>query len=108
MIGSYSTYRKMSQDYRSALCHCTDEDDVESHVESNSDLEHASYACGSTSRSLLESSMCEHYSEKSLVAKVLRDIDAERMSRISLQNIKLSLIFPEASLQYLLLLFPFI
>lgn len=97
----------MSQDHRSASCHCIDKNDMENHIESNSDLEHAPYTCGSitASKSLLESSIHEHYSEKSLVTKVLRDIDTERMNRISLQNIKLSLIFPEASLHIFSLTF---
>lgn len=93
----------MSGEYRSAPCYCADEDDTESHIESNSDLEGASHTCKSittvNSRFLLEPSLHERYSEKSLVAKFLRDIDADRMSRISLQNVRLSLVFPEASLQ---------
>lgn len=37
-------------------------------------------------------------SEKSIAVEVLKKVDTDRMSRISMQNLRLSLIFPKASL----------
>lgn len=37
-------------------------------------------------------------SEKSIAVQVLKNVDGDRMSRIKMQNLRLSLIFPKASL----------
>lgn len=103
----------MSRDYKSVQCYCEDENYLENYTESNSDLDDASDTHKSTaamqkvdaterlahsakSRSLWKCSISDNASERSIATEMLKKIDADKMSKISLQNFKLSLVFPEA------------
>lgn len=113
---NYCAKRKMSESHRTVQCRCTNAIYSGSYAESDSDLDDAPDARGSTAemqdarKSLtastkIESSMIfRDPSEKSIAVEVLKKTDADRMSRISKQNLKLSLLFPEASLHSLIML----
>ncbi|KAM0731261.1 hypothetical protein ACS0PU_002321 [Formica fusca] len=99
----------MSKNYRAIQCHCADENYSES---AGSDSDDASDTHESTaemqkvdaqeslidsikSTSSLRYTTFRDPSEKSSAVEVLKKIDADRKSRISVQNLKLSLIFPK-------------
>lgn len=102
----------MSKDYRAISCRCTDEnysESVESDSDDTSDTREntAEKQRVDAQKSLTDSiktvsSMrcvtSRDPSEKSIAVQVLKKIDADRMSKISVQNLKLSSIFPKANL----------
>lgn len=100
----------MSENYRAVQCRCA----TAIYSESDSDLDDAPDTCGDTAemrdgdaRSLTDSTRIESSaisrdsSRKSIAVEVLKKVDADKMSRISMQNLKLSLLFPKASLRSL-------
>lgn len=101
----------MSGSRRSAQCRCTNAIYSGNYAESESDPDDTSTdARGSAAevqdvdarRSLtgsrIESSVLfRDTSQQSLAVQELRKVDADRASKISMQNLKLSLLFPQAS-----------
>jgi len=103
---------KMSESHRAVRCRCANAIYAGGYKESDSDPDNdASDTRGGTAemrdvdaRSLTDSIrieslvMSRDLSQKSIAVEVLKNVDADRMSRISVQNLRLSLLFPEASL----------
>lgn len=99
----------MSENHRAVQCRCTNAIYSGSYAESDSDSDDAPDTRGSTAemqdvdakRSLTASTKIEPSmtSRESIAVEVLKKTNADRMSRISMQNLKLSLLFPEASLR---------
>lgn len=103
----------MSKDYRAGTqCRCADENYSES---AGSDSDDAPDTHKSISKiqkvdaqdsfidsvktiSSMRCTTSRDPSEKSIAVEVLKKVDADRMSRINMQNLRLSLIFPKASL----------
>lgn len=99
--------RKMSESHRAVQCRCTiysgsyaesdsDSDDVPNARESTAEMQDVDAKRSLTASTKIEPSMT---SRESIAVEVLKKTDADRMSRISMQNLKLSLLFPEASLR---------
>lgn len=105
----------MSRDYKCICCRCKDENYLESYIENDSDLLDADATDTHESITIIhrtdakevmthsaknifpwKCSMSDDMSEKSIAVEIMKKIDADRMSKISLQNFKLSLVFPEA------------
>lgn len=99
----------MSESHGAARCGCTNAAYSRNYVESEPDdatdtRESAAEArdadaTKSLTDSRVESSpaLSRDTSHKSIAVQVLRKVDPDRTSRISVQNLKLSLLFPEAS-----------
>lgn len=112
IAGEFVWWRKMSKNYRAIQCHCADEnysesagsdsDDALDTHESTAEMQKVdvqeSLIDSIKSTSSLRYTTSRDPSEKSSAVEVLKKVDADRKSRISVQNLKLSLIFPKASL----------
>jgi len=107
----------MSESHRAARCCCTnaiysgsyaesdsDSDDVSNTRESAAEMQDVDAKISLMDSTKIESSVISRDpSRKSIAVEVLKNVDADRMSRISMQNLKLSLLFPEASLRSLIM-----
>jgi len=103
---------KMSESHRAVRCRCANAIYAGGYEESDSDPDNDAPdtrggtaemrdvdARSSTDSTRIESSvMSRDPSQKSIAVEVLKNVDADRMSRINVQNLRLSLLFPEASL----------
>lgn len=104
--------RKMSERHRAVRCRCRNAIYSGGYAKSDSDSDDAPDARGSSARmqnadakmSLSDSTRIESSklisrepSQRSIAVEVLRKVDSDRMSRINMQNLKLSLLFPQAS-----------
>lgn len=101
----------MSESRRAALCRCTnaiysgsysesdsDPDDAPDTRESPVEMQNVDAKRSLTDSTRIESSMISRdSSRKSIAVEVLQKMDVDRMNKISRQNLKLSLLFPEAS-----------
>lgn len=97
----------MYEDDGTSQCRCTDENYSESYAECDSDLDEAqdayknakqNSALSSKTKSSVNNIACGDISRKSVAVEVLKDADPDRMRKISMQNLKLSMTFPKASL----------
>lgn len=97
---------KMFKDDESVRCRCTNKS-YSSYAESDSDSDDAPAICktakeNSNISNKIKSSPDDvahrDMSRKSIAVEVLKEVDADRMKKISMQNLKLSVTFPEASL----------
>lgn len=103
----------MSKNYGIIQCRCADKnysesagsdsDDASDTYESrNAEIRKVDAQKSSIDSIITVSSMrcttSRDLSEKSIAVEVLKKIDTDRTSRISMQNLRLSLIFPKASL----------
>lgn len=109
----------MSENYEFVQCgHCVGENDSESYGGSEDNLDDfscsRSCSCSETRKNTVEiekknladciepkypskSVACRDTSRQSVAVETLRKTDANKINRISMQNLKLSSIFPEAS-----------
>lgn len=109
--------RKMSKNYRIIQCRCANENYSESagsdsddasdtHKNKNAEMQKVDAQKSSIdSIKTISSVPCttsRDFSEKSIAVEVLKKVDTDRMSRISMQNLRLSLIFPKASFSSLM------
>lgn len=103
----------MSKNYRIIQCRCanenysgsagSDSDDAsDTHESRNADMQKIDARKSSIGSIKTISSMrcatSRDPSEKSIAVEVLKKVDTDKMSRISMQNLRLSMIFPKASL----------
>jgi len=106
----------MSKSQKVVQCRCKNAIYSRGYAESDSDLDDDPDTRESTTevrdvdekRSLTDSTrigssiISRNSSQKSIAIEVLKKIDPDRLSKISMQNLKLSLVFPEASLRSLI------
>lgn len=96
----------MFKDDESVRCRCTDKN-YSSYAENDSDLDDApdtrvqnakeNSNISNQTKFSLDNVAHGDMSRKSIAVEVLKETDADRLRKISTQNLKLSVIFPEAS-----------